>query len=113
MVALCSLLGLGVMVVVWAAQDATPNALSGQSAPASGSGTLPIGSAAPAFFSDAIPAAQVYVVQAGDTLTSIAVRFYDDAALWPHVYEANRDRISDPDNLRIGTEVRIPPRPSG
>jgi nucleoid-associated protein YgaU len=54
--------------------------------------------------------ASQYVVQPGDTLRSIADQEYGDAALWPRIYQANRDVIgADPDNLVAGTTLQIPP----
>lgn len=48
----------------------------------------------------------------GDTLASIAERFYGDPALWRRIYDANRQAIGDnPDSLRLGTVLTIPPRP--
>jgi hypothetical protein len=50
-----------------------------------------------------------YVVEAGDTLRSIAEKVYGDASQWPRVYDANRDVIGpDPDTLSAGTRLRIP-----
>ena len=49
-----------------------------------------------------------YRVQPGDTLRSIAASFYGDEALWERIYRANRGRL-DPDNLRIGMQIDIPP----
>jgi len=60
----------------------------------------------------AAPAArdvQTYVVQPGDTLSSISIRFYRTANQWSKIHEANRDVIgSDPGRLRVGTTLRIP-----
>jgi nucleoid-associated protein YgaU len=54
---------------------------------------------------------QEYEVQAGDTLGSIAQRFYDDQTLWRRIYDANRDAIgADPDKLSLGLKLRIPPK---
>lgn len=48
----------------------------------------------------------------GDTLASIAERFYGDSAQWRRIYDANRSAIGDnPDNVRVGTTLRIPPGP--
>lgn len=53
-----------------------------------------------------------YEVQAGDTLASIAERFYEDRALWEVIYDANRDVIgADPDAIQVGMNLRIPPKP--
>jgi 5'-nucleotidase len=53
-----------------------------------------------------------YTIEAGDTLASISERFYGDPTLWRRIYDANRTAIGDnPDNLRVGTTLQIPPRP--
>jgi nucleoid-associated protein YgaU len=56
-----------------------------------------------------ITASDAYIVQAGDTLRSIAQQAYGDAAQWPRIYDANRDTIGpDPDALEAGMRLRIP-----
>ncbi|MGI8773880.1 MAG: LysM peptidoglycan-binding domain-containing protein [Actinomycetota bacterium] len=52
---------------------------------------------------------QTYTVQSGDSLTTIAQRFYNDASLDDFLAEAND--ISDPTKLSVGQELRIPPKP--
>lgn len=53
-----------------------------------------------------------YTVEAGDTLATISERFYGDPTLWRRIYDANRTTIGDnPDSLRVGTALQIPPRP--
>lgn len=54
----------------------------------------------------------VYVVQAGDTLSGIAKRFYDDPNLWPQIFEANRETIADPNLILVGQTLSIPGNPS-
>lgn len=54
----------------------------------------------------AAPAPAQYVVQPGDTLYGIALNY--GFRSWTPLYEANRDRISDPDSLVIGTVLTIP-----
>ena len=57
-------------------------------------------------------AGETYTVSEGDTLGSIAERFYGDPTLWRRIYDANRSAIGDnPDNVRVGTVLTIPPRP--
>ncbi len=49
-----------------------------------------------------------YTVVAGDTLGSIAQRFYGDPSQWRRIFEANRDQISNPDRIFPGQVLRIP-----
>ena len=48
---------------------------------------------APSARSDTPPT--IYVVVTGDSLASIAKRFYGDAKKWKPIYEANADKIKD------------------
>jgi nucleoid-associated protein YgaU len=75
----------------------------------------PAGEPVPADESPQTPAlvesSQTYTVQAGDSMRTVAERVYGDAALWPPIYQANKDLIGeDPDALRRGLELKIPPR---
>ena len=54
------------------------------------------------------PAPRTYVVRAGDTLTSIALRAYGNEGRWRAIYRANRALIRDPDVLVVGTTLTIP-----
>jgi len=49
-----------------------------------------------------------YVIERGDTLVAISRKFYGSPAHWRAIYDANRDRIPDPNSLRVGTEIRLP-----
>jgi nucleoid-associated protein YgaU len=51
-------------------------------------------------------------VRSGDTLTSIAERALGDAGRWTELYRANRDQLSDPDELPVGLSLRLPQRSS-
>lgn len=57
---------------------------------------------------DENPYAQYHVVQKGDTLSKIAREYYGDAMLYPQIFEANRDILSDPDRIKPGQKLRIP-----
>jgi len=50
----------------------------------------------------------VHIVARGDTLSGIAKRYFGMASRWVDIYEANRDRIPDKNNIRIGTTLVIP-----
>jgi nucleoid-associated protein YgaU len=70
-----------------------------------------VGSAvvAPTASRSPVPAEREYVVQAGDTLRTIAAQEYGDPALWQRVYQANLDVIgNNPDALQPGMRLRIP-----
>ena len=49
-----------------------------------------------------------YVVQKGDTLGSISTRELGTAKKWELIYDANRDRLKSPTDLKIGKPLRIP-----
>jgi tetratricopeptide (TPR) repeat protein len=49
-----------------------------------------------------------YTVESGDTLASIARRFYNSSAGWHKILEANSDVISKPADLKPGQELVIP-----
>jgi len=49
-----------------------------------------------------------YVVKKGDSLSKIARQFYHDAKLWKKIYEANKDKIKNPDLIHPGQELIIP-----
>jgi nucleoid-associated protein YgaU len=54
------------------------------------------------------PYTQTYVVQSGDTLSKIAQKYYGDASLYPKIFQANRDQLSDPNKISPGQKLRIP-----
>ena len=56
------------------------------------------------------PAAQTYTVQAGDTLSKIAKQFYGDLNAYMHIFEANRDKLNDPNMIKVGQVLTIPPK---
>jgi nucleoid-associated protein YgaU len=51
---------------------------------------------------------RMYEVQSGDSLSKIAKEIYGDASRWNDIFEANRDKLSDPDEIRVGQELVIP-----
>ena len=52
--------------------------------------------------------ARVHVVQAGENLATISMRYYGTRAKWKAIFDANRDRLADANNLRVGTSIAIP-----
>lgn len=53
---------------------------------------------------------RTYRVQEGDALSRIAATLYGDASLWEALATYNRDRLPNPDRLRPGLVLRVPPR---
>jgi nucleoid-associated protein YgaU len=53
---------------------------------------------------------QTYTVQKGDTLYSIARRYYGDGKLWTRIDEANRGKYKSPNAIPVGTILVIPPK---
>jgi proteasome lid subunit RPN8/RPN11 len=49
-----------------------------------------------------------YVTGAGETLTSIALKVYGQAARWQDIFNANRDKVTDPARLRPYSVLRLP-----
>jgi LysM repeat protein len=49
----------------------------------------------------------IYVVQPGDSLWSIAQRFYGSGFAWPDIYHANSSQISDPNEINVGQRLVI------
>lgn len=50
-----------------------------------------------------------HTVARGDTLSSIALRYYGSSAAWRFLYEANKTVVPNPNQLSVGTELSIPP----
>lgn len=44
----------------------------------------------------------------GSRLTMMAKRYYGSKDFWVYIYEANRENISDPDHIPVGTIIKIP-----
>lgn len=53
-------------------------------------------------------AARSYVVQDGDTLASISRKFYKTSVRWKEILDANKKKIDDPENLKVGQSLTIP-----
>jgi nucleoid-associated protein YgaU len=75
------------------------------------SSTAPAQGGAEAAASTAGAGQRTYTVVKGDTLSAIAQREYGAAGKWKAIYEANRDKISNPDLIQPGQVLTIPPAP--
>jgi nucleoid-associated protein YgaU len=54
------------------------------------------------------PKQQVYTVAAGDSLSKIAKQFYGNANEYMKIFEANRDKLNDPNTIKVGQQLVIP-----
>ncbi|HZS04203.1 MAG TPA: LysM peptidoglycan-binding domain-containing protein [Blastocatellia bacterium] len=52
---------------------------------------------------------QTYTVKSGDTLSKISHQFYGDANEFMRIFYANRDQLNDPDKIKVGQQLVIPP----
>jgi nucleoid-associated protein YgaU len=52
---------------------------------------------------------QTYEIKPGDTLSKISKQFYGNANEYMRIFYANRDQLSDPDKIRAGQSLVIPP----
>ncbi|MEX0728340.1 MAG: LysM peptidoglycan-binding domain-containing protein [Planctomycetaceae bacterium] len=53
---------------------------------------------------------KTHVVQSGETLSGIASKHLGSSARFEEIYEANRDLLKNPNDLRVGMKLKIPPR---
>jgi len=44
----------------------------------------------------------------GSRLAWISTKYYGSRVYWPYLYDANRDRLSNPSMILIGTPIRVP-----
>ena len=54
------------------------------------------------------PQAKTYTVKKGDTLWAIAKKYYGAGAQYSKIYEANTDKISNPNLIYVGQVLTIP-----
>jgi nucleoid-associated protein YgaU len=53
-------------------------------------------------------APRTYTVKAGDSLSKIAKQYYGEASQYTKIFEANRDKLSDPNAIQPGQTLVIP-----
>lgn len=66
--------------------------------------------AAAAAGTDSAPAQAVrtYTVQPGDNLSAISSKFYGSPNHYMKIFEANREKLSDPNKVKAGVTLSIP-----
>ena len=49
-----------------------------------------------------------HTLQSGETIIRISVKYYGSKRFWPYIAKFNKETITDPDNIPIGTVIKIP-----
>ncbi len=47
-------------------------------------------------------------IKANDSLFKLAKRYYNDGSKWKKIFQANKNKMSNPNSLKIGQELLIP-----
>lgn len=58
--------------------------------------------------SNTAPKASTHTIQAGDTLWAIAAKYLGSGARYTEIVDANPDKISNPNSIKVGTVIKIP-----
>ena len=51
---------------------------------------------------------RTYTVKPGDSLSRISKEVYGNSDLYMRIFEANKDKLSDPDKIKAGMQLLIP-----
>lgn len=57
------------------------------------------------------PTKQEITIAQGQRLTLLALEHYGDKVFWVYIYQANQDRMANPNDLKVGMKIRIPQLP--
>ena len=49
-----------------------------------------------------------HTLKSGETIIRISVKYYGSKRFWPYIAKFNKETITDPDNIPIGTVIKIP-----
>lgn len=58
--------------------------------------------------SSTAPEIRTHTVASGETLSKIARHYYGNANAWPKIFEANKDKLKNPDLIHPGQVLKIP-----
>lgn len=73
----------------------------------------PVEQTPPAIDPSAWPTLKTVTLEKGQRLTLLALENYGDKVFWVYIYEANKDVMPNPNQLKAGTKIRIPQLPIG
>ncbi len=54
------------------------------------------------------PATRTYTVRSGDSLGKISASYYGNPADWTWIYDANKSKIYNPNDIYVGESLTIP-----
>jgi len=89
---------------------ADPNATAPETALGEGEASAPLpdaGTSQAMTAPNISPDTTSYTIQRGDTLMKIAFERYGDLFQWRRIQDLNRDKISDPNRLAVGTVIAL------
>lgn len=49
-----------------------------------------------------------YTLQSGESIVKASVKFFGSKMFWPYIVKHNQDVIKNPDDIPVGTEIKIP-----
>lgn len=58
--------------------------------------------------SSTAPEVRTHTVVSGETLSKIAKQYYGNANAWPKIFDANKDKLKNPDLIHPGQILKIP-----
>jgi len=79
--------------------------------PSDSATAAPVSAAASTATSGGTPGNYTYKVKSGQTLMQVAYDVYGDLYQWKKVLEMNKDKVSDPNKLTVGTELSVDQSP--
>lgn len=72
------------------------------------SGERPAGKLGPPGFFTSVDGKPMYRTGEKDTLSDIAAKHLGRASRWIQVFEMNRDKLTSPNQVKVGTELVLP-----
>jgi len=57
---------------------------------------------------EASASTRIHVVAAGENLATISTLYYGTPSKWKFLFNANQDRLTDANHIRVGTQLEIP-----
>jgi nucleoid-associated protein YgaU len=95
----------------WQGPQSVPPSATGEVPPMADLPALPALTEPVIIETPAVSSHTTYTIEKGDTLWGISKKFYGKGGNWQQILDANTDKITDPNKLKMGTVINIPPKP--